>query len=81
MGFERHQNRGHVSILLTVLTPAPSKVLGTGYAPNEVQGSHLWRSPGLTTLLPAQPPAAEMKTPQKKGLSLRWGRDPSSLRL
>lgn len=36
MNFELHQNRGHMSILLTVVTQAPSKVLGTGEVPDKV---------------------------------------------
>ena len=36
MDFELHQNRCHVSTLLTVVTPAPSKKLGKGQVPDKV---------------------------------------------
>lgn len=35
MDFELHQKRGQVSILISMVTPAPSRVLGTGQAPDK----------------------------------------------
>lgn len=51
MDVELHHNRGHMSILLTVLTLAPSKVLGTGYMPNKVFSYSIYNTNLLITYL------------------------------